>query len=145
MHDDAHVRAHLLRGVTVGLPGVEEGIDEIFSAKGPLRVKFGIDPTTPDLHLGYLAVLRKLKLLQSLGHTIVILIGDFTARFGDPTEKTEARTLRDAEEVRSAAERYREQIGRIMDPDATEFRANSEWYDSMSAEELLRLMSETTS
>lgn len=110
----------------------------------PLRIKHGVDPTTSDLHLGYTVVYRKLKQFQDAGHTVIFLVGDFTARFGDPTDKQAARALRTAEEVEGAARSYLDQIGRILDLSKTEVRRNSEWYDRMTAEELLRLISHFT-
>lgn len=110
-----------------------------------LRVKHGIDPTTKDLHLGHSVVYLKLKELQETGHKIVFLIGDFTGRFGDPTKKMGARNLRSKKEVRNLAKNYLQQIGRILDLKKTEIRHNSEWYDRMSAQELLQLMSNFTS
>ncbi len=110
-----------------------------------LRVKHGIDPTTKDLHLGHSVVYLKLKELQGLGHKIVFLIGDFTGRFGDPTEKLKTRTLRPKKEVRNLAKNYLRQAGKILDFKKIEIRYNSEWYDKMSAQELLQLMSHFTS
>lgn len=109
-----------------------------------LRVKHGVDPTTANLHLGYAVIYQKLKQFQDAGHTVIFLIGDFTARFGDPTEKLEARTMRTAKDVEAAAQSYLKQIGTILDLRKTEVRRNSEWFDKMSAEELLRLMSRFT-
>jgi len=137
------VRDILMRGVRVSIP--QRNAAAIFiSARRPLRVKYGIDPTQPALTLGHLTVLRKLRLLQKYGHIPVLLIGDFTARFGDPTEKLKARVLRKKEDVAKASARYRAQIGRILDLKKTEFRGNGEWYDRMSAEDLLRLESSVT-
>lgn len=111
-----------------------------------LRVKHGVDPTTPDLHLGYAVVYRKLRQLQDLGHTVIFLIGDFTGRFGDPTDKKEeARSLRGKKEVQGLAKNYIEQAVKILSKKNLEIRYNSEWYDKMKAEELLRLMSKFTS
>jgi len=109
-----------------------------------LRIKHGVDPTTPDLHLGYAVVYRKLKQLQDLGHKIVFLIGDFTGRFGDPTDKEESREMRSKDEVKKLAKNYIGQLGKILDIDKVEIRYNGEWYDKMSAEKLLRLMSKFT-
>ncbi len=106
-----------------------------------LRIKHGVDPTTKDLHLGYSVIYLKLKDFQDLGHKIVFLVGDFTGRFGDPTEKLEARNLRSKKEVRGLAKNYLRQVGKILDLKKTEIRYNSEWYDKMSAEDLLKLMS----
>ena len=109
-----------------------------------LRIKHGVDPTTPDLHLGHAVVYEKLRAFQELGHKIVFLIGDFTGRFGDPTERLETRALRAKKEVRALAKGYLKQAGKILDIKKTEVRYNSEWYDKMSAEELLHLMSNFT-
>jgi len=109
-----------------------------------LRVKHGIDPTTRDLHLGYSVVYLKLKELQEMGHKIVFLIGDFTARFGDPTAKLEARTLRPKKEVKDLAKNYIRQVGKLLDLKKTEIRYNGEWYDKMKADELLLLMANFT-
>ena len=109
-----------------------------------LRIKHGVDPTTPDLHLGYSVVYQKMREFQDLGHTVIFLIGDFTGRFGDPTDRDKTRELRDAREVKQIAENYIKQALTILDPKHTEIRYNSEWYDKMSAEDLLRLMSHFT-
>jgi len=109
-----------------------------------LRIKHGIDPTTNDLHLGYSVVYLKLKELQDMGHKVVFLIGDFTGRFGDPTQKLEARKLRSKKEVKSLAQDYLKQVGKILDLKKTEIRYNSEWYDKFSGEDMLRLMSNFT-
>ena len=106
-----------------------------------LRIKHGVDPTTDRLHIGYGVTYWKLRQFQDLGHTVVFLIGDFTGRFGDPTEKLTSRTLRDKATVAEASAHYLDQIKGILDLTKTEVRYNSEWYDAMSAEELLRLMS----
>lgn len=121
----------------------EDLLKKLSSGK-KLRVKHGVDPTTKDLHLGYSVVYLKLKELQEMGHKIVFLIGDFTARFGDPTEKSEARKLRPAKEVRALAKNYLNQVGKILDLKKTEVRYNSEWYGKMKADELLMLMSNFT-
>ncbi|MDD3774228.1 MAG: tyrosine--tRNA ligase, partial [Patescibacteria group bacterium] len=121
----------------------EESLSQKLSSGKQLRIKYGIDPTTKDLHLGYWVILRKLRKMQDLGHKVVLLIGGFTARFGDPTDKIKARTLRDKNEVSDAAKNYLEQVKGILDFDENklEIRDNSEWYDKMSAEELLKLLS----
>ncbi|MDD5567443.1 MAG: tyrosine--tRNA ligase [Patescibacteria group bacterium] len=129
--------------------GVEEiiqrpSLEEKLNSGRPLRIKHGVDPTTKDLHLGYAVVYQKLKAFQDLGHTIIFLVGDFTARFGDPTDKEKTRKLRTREEVEEGAQSYIKQIGLILDLKKTEIRRNSEWYDKMSAEELLHLQSHFT-
>src|SRR3990170_8791437 len=93
----------------------------------PLRVKLGVDPTAPDLHLGHTVVLRKLKHFQEQGHTAIFLIGDFTAMVGDPTGQSETRPPLSREEVNANAETYLEQVYKILDKNKTEVRYNSEW------------------
>lgn len=122
----------------------EKELRKKLAAGKTLRIKHGVDPTTPDLHLGYSVVYRKMREFQDLGHTIIFLIGDFTGRFGDPTDRDKTRELRDAREVKRMAENYIKQVLTILDPKHTEIRYNSEWYDKMSAEDLLRLMSHFT-
>lgn len=109
-----------------------------------LRVKHGVDPTTADLHLGHAVSYFRMRMLQQMGHIIVFLIGNFTARFGDPTDKKETRKMRSKEEVEKMAKDYIRQIAKILDVDKLEIHYNGEWYDKMSAEELLRLMSNFT-
>ncbi|MCX6766099.1 MAG: tyrosine--tRNA ligase [Candidatus Moranbacteria bacterium] len=129
--------------------GVSEVIDREHLKKcllkgEKLRIKHGVDPTTPDLHLGYAVVYRKLKQLQDLGHQIVFLIGDFTGRFGDPTDREKIREMKKKEDVKELAKNYINQLGKILDIKKVEVRHNGEWYDKMSAEELLKLMSKFT-
>ncbi len=132
---------------------LERGVSEVItrdsvarklSSGKPLRVKHGVDPSGQDLHLGHAAAYLKLRDLQEMGHTIVFLIGGFTGRFGDPTQKLKSRTLKSREETEAAAKNYIKQISGILDPDKLEVRTNSEWYDKMNAEELLKLMSNFT-
>jgi len=110
----------------------------------PLRVKLGADPSAPDLHLGHTVVLHKLRLLQDLGHTPIFLIGDFTARIGDPSGKKKTRPALDLEEVRRNAASYVAQVGRVLDSSRAEIRFNSEWMDRMSAADVVRLCSHYT-
>lgn len=110
----------------------------------PLRVKLGMDPSAPDLHLGHCVVLKKLRLIQELGHTPIFLIGDFTARIGDPTGKRKTRPALDAEQVRLNAETYVSQVGRVLDTSNVEIRYNTEWMDQMRAADVVRLCSQTT-
>ncbi len=132
----------LTRGVADVI--VRKDLESLLKSGKKLRIKHGVDPTKPDLHLGYAVVYRKLRALQDLGHTVIFLIGDFTGRFGDPTDKVKSRTLRSKEEVEKVAQTYLDQVGKILDKKKLEIRRNSEWYDKMSAEELLRLMSQFT-
>ncbi|MCM8818277.1 MAG: tyrosine--tRNA ligase [Candidatus Omnitrophica bacterium] len=107
----------------------------------PLRIKYGIDPTAPEIHLGHTVPIKKLKDFQSLGHKVIFLIGDFTARIGDPTGRKETRPILSPEEIRKNLENYKEQVGRILDIDKTEFVYNSEWLSKLNLEELIKLTS----
>lgn len=110
----------------------------------PLRVKLGMDPSAPDLHLGHTLVLQKLKRFQELGHTPIFLVGDFTARIGDPSGKKKTRPALDADTVRKNAATYVDQVGRILDVDRAEIRMNSEWMESLNAADVVRLCSHMT-
>jgi tyrosyl-tRNA synthetase len=105
----------------------------------PLRVKLGVDPTAPDIHLGHTVVIRKLKHFQEMGHTAVFLIGDFTAMVGDPTGQSETRPPLTRGQVNANAETYLEQVFKILDRDKTEIRYNSEWLDKLSSYDIVRL------
>jgi tyrosyl-tRNA synthetase len=109
----------------------------------PLRVKLGIDPTTADIHLGHTVVLEKLAEFQRAGHTVVLIIGDFTARVGDPSGRSSTRPLPSAEEIEGNAATYQEQAFKILDRERTEVRRNSEWL-RMEPEALLGLLAQTT-
>jgi tyrosyl-tRNA synthetase len=109
----------------------------------PLRVKLGIDPTTADIHLGHTVVLGKLAEFQAAGHTVVLIVGDFTARVGDPSGRSASRPVPTPEEIDANATTYQEQAYKILDPAKTEVRRNGEWLD-MNLAELLRLMGTTT-
>ncbi len=109
----------------------------------PLRVKLGIDPTTADIHLGHTVVLEKLAEFQRAGHTVVLIIGDFTARVGDPSGRSSARPLPSAEEIDANAKTYQEQAFKLLDRERTEVRHNSEWL-RMEPEALLGLLARTT-
>jgi tyrosyl-tRNA synthetase len=109
----------------------------------PLRVKFGIDPTTADIHLGHTVVLEKLREFQQAGHTVVLIVGDFTARVGDPSGRSALRPLPSAEEIEANAATYQEQAFKVLDRERTELRFNSEWL-RMAPEGLLGLLAQTT-
>ena len=113
-------------------------------AKRPLRVKLGMDPTAPDLHLGHTVVLQKLKQFQELGHIAIFLIGDFTGMIGDPTGRIETRPVLTKEELLHNAETYKKQVFKILDPDRTEIRFNSEWMEAMNAADMIRLCAQYT-
>lgn len=107
----------------------------------PLRVKLGVDPTAPDLHLGHTVVINKLRQFQDLGHVPIFLIGDFTARIGDPSGRNQTRPPLDEARIRANAETYLDQVGRILDVSRAEIRFNSEWMGSMATAEFIRLCS----
>ncbi len=110
----------------------------------PLRVKLGLDPTSPDIHLGHTVVLQKLKQFQDLGHIAIFLIGDFTGMIGDPTGRNETRPTPTKDELLRNAETYQRQAFKILDPGKTEIRFNSEWMESMSAADMVRLCAQYT-
>jgi len=114
-----------------------------FSGK-PLRVKIGLDPTAPDLHLGHTVVLRKLKHFQDMGHTVIFLIGDFTGMIGDPTGRSVTRPPLSREQINHNAGSYLEQCYKILDRDKTEIRYNSEWLDKLGSEGWIRLAAKYT-
>ncbi len=105
----------------------------------PLRVKLGMDPTAPDLHLGHSVTLKKLRDFQRRGHTVVFLVGDFTAMIGDPTGRSETRKPLTADEIKRNADTYRRQVFKILDPERTEIRFNREWMANMDVAELIKV------
>ena len=109
------------------------------AAAKPLTVKVGFDPTAPDLHLGHTLVLRKMRQFQDLGHRVVFVIGDFTGRIGDPSGRSKTRPALTQAEVEANAETYRRQCSKVLDPQATEVRFNSEWLAPLRAEDVIRL------
>src|ERR1700680_2967908 len=110
----------------------------------PLRVKLGMDPTAPDLHLGHTVVLRKLKHFQDLGHTVIFLIGDFTGMIGDPTGRSATRPPLSREQIQQDAETYKTQVFKILDPQKTIVDLNSRWFSTFNAEDLIRLAAKYT-
>lgn len=134
------------RGVTEIVPEQElvDKLKQSFSEGKPLKVKLGLDPTAPDIHLGHTVVLRKLKQFQDLGHHIIIIIGDFTARIGDPTGRSETRKPLTEEQIHTNAKTYQTQIFRILDPAKTEVRFNSEWLAPLNFADIIRLASKYT-
>ena len=112
--------------------------------KKALRVKAGFDPTAPDLHLGHTVLIQKLKHFQEAGHQVVFLIGDFTGMIGDPSGKVETRKPLTREDVERNAQTYRQQIFKILDPERTEVRFNSEWLSPLSLEEMVRIAGQMT-
>ncbi len=110
----------------------------------PLRIKLGLDPTAPDIHLGHTVVLNKLRQLQDLGHTVIFLIGDFTSLIGDPSGRNTTRPPLTAEQVKANAETYYKQASLVLDPARTEIRYNSEWCDALGARGMIELSSRYT-
>jgi tyrosyl-tRNA synthetase len=110
----------------------------------PLRVKLGADPTAPDIHVGHTVVIRKLRAFQELGHTAIFLIGDFTGMIGDPSGKNTTRPPLTREEILANAETYKKQIFKLLDPEKTEIRFNSEWFESQGSAGFIKLASHTT-
>ena len=110
----------------------------------PLRVKLGVDPTAPDIHLGHTVVIRKLRAFQELGHTVIFLIGDFTGLIGDPSGNSATRPQLSREEINRNAETYKRQIFKLLDPAKTELRFNSEWMDKLGSDGFIRLAAHVT-
>lgn len=110
----------------------------------PLRIKLGVDPTAPDIHLGHTVVIRKLRAFQDLGHTVIFLIGDFTGLIGDPSGNSATRPQLTREEINANAETYKQQIFKLLDPEKTEIRFNAEWMDKLGSDGFIRLSSHVT-
>lgn len=119
-------------------------IERALASKKPLRVKLGVDPSAPDLHLGHVVVMKKLREFQELGHEIYFVIGDFTATIGDPSGKSQTRPQLSREEVEANAETYREQATKILDPDKTHTVYNSSWLGAMTFRDVVHLGSRFT-
>jgi tyrosyl-tRNA synthetase len=128
---------YLRRGFFEIIP--EEELRRRLKQGRPLRVKAGFDPTAPDLHLGHTVLLRKMKHFQDLGHQVIFLIGDMTGLIGDPTGRNLTRPPMTREEINRNAETYKAQVFKILDPDRTEIRFNSEWFDGMGFYDVIRL------
>jgi tyrosyl-tRNA synthetase len=138
--------ARLKRGTLAIVPedGLRAKLEKSARTGKPLRVKLGLDPTAPDIHLGFAVVLRKLREFQDLGHTVVIIIGDYTALIGDPSGRSATRPMLSEDEIRANAATYVDQLARILDRAKTEVRFNSEWLGKLSFAELVRLSSRMT-
>ncbi len=141
-----NVLQSLRRGTVEVISGEELSRKVAVSAreKRPLRVKAGFDPTAPDLHLGHTVLIQKLKHFQDAGHQVIFLIGDFTGMIGDPSGKSETRKALTREDVERNAVTYKEQIFKILDPDRTEVRFNSEWLSPLRIEEMVRVAAQMT-
>src|SRR3989454_3423005 len=152
MRPDAKLKSMHFRPVDEQLAYLRKGAAEIIreeelkaklekslSTGAPLRVKLGVDPTAPDIHLGHTVVIRKLKHFQDLGHTAIFLIGDFTAMVGDPTGQSETRPPLSPEQVQANATTYLEQVYKILDREKTEVRYNSEWLGKLTGHDMIKL------
>lgn len=151
--NESNMKQEVNRQMRIILKGAENLIGEedlrcklerSLSTGKPLNVKFGMDPSAPDIHLGHAVPLRKLKQLQDLGHQVIIIIGDFTARIGDPTGKSKGRKALSSEEVLTNALTYQEQIFHILDREKTQVRYNGEWLELLTMEDILKLASTIT-
>lgn len=123
---------------------VESELKERLKAGRPLRVKTGFDPTAPDLHLGHTVLINKMRHFQELGHQVTFLIGDFTALIGDPTGKNATRPPLSREQILENANTYRDQVFKILDPEKTEIRFNSTWFDDLGAAGMIKLAAQYT-
>lgn len=135
-----------LRGCDELIPQ-EEWLQKLAKSEAtgvPLRVKLGLDPTAPDIHVGHTVVLNKMRQLQDLGHTVIFLIGDFTSMIGDPSGRNTTRPPLTAEQIKANAETYRAQADKILDPQKTELRYNSEWSDPLGARGMIQLAAKYT-
>jgi tyrosyl-tRNA synthetase len=132
----------LTRGVEhlIGRPELEAAM----AAGHRLRLKFGVDPTRPDLHIGHAVVMRKLRAFQELGHTVIFLIGDYTTKVGDPSGKSKTRPMLTDEDIAANVKTYLDQVGLLLDVDKAEIRYNSEWWSKLSFAELLKLASQVS-
>ena len=136
----------MLKGAIDGSTPAEivEKLEQVQKENRPMRIKLGLDPSAPDIHLGHAVVLRKIKQLQDLGHQVIIVIGDFTGMIGDPTGKSKTRKQLSPEQVKENAETYQKQIFKILDPSKTTVRYNSEWLDKMTFKDVIELAAKTT-
>ena len=130
---DVHTREDLLKKLTAS-----------YEKLAPLRVKMGFDPTAPDLHLGHTVPLERMRRFQDLGHTVIFLIGDFTASIGDPTGRNTTRPPLSEEQIAANAETYKKQVFKVLDPERTEVRFNGEWFRTMGASGMIKLAAKYT-
>jgi tyrosyl-tRNA synthetase len=128
----------------IPLDALKERIAQSIASGRPMRIKAGFDPTAPDLHLGHTVLIRKLRHFQRLGHTVIFLIGDSTALIGDPTGRNVTRKPLSQEEIDRNAETYKEQVFKILDPEVTEVRYNSEWLNALGFEGMIKLAAKFT-
>lgn len=151
--DEAQLQKEVHRQMRIILQGAEQVISEeelknkveaSIRTKRPLNIKFGLDPSAPDIHLGHAVALRKIRQMQDLGHHAIVIMGDFTGRIGDPTGKAKGRKALSERQVMENARTYQEQIFRVLDREKTEVRYNGEWLELLNLEEVLRLAATTT-
>ena len=140
--DPELIRTITKRGVAQIIPE-DEFIARLEEGK-PLRLKMGFDPSRPDLHLGHVVGLRKLRQLQDLGHELILIVGDWTAQIGDPSGQSDTRTMLSAEDVRANAESYMQQFFKVVDPDRTRAVYQSEWFGKFTLADVIRLTSHFT-
>ena len=131
-----------MKGVDSVIP--EEELKAKLKEGRPLRIKLGIDPTAPEIHLGFAVVLRKLRQFQDLGNIAVLIVGDFTAKIGDPSGRSKTRVSLSEEQIRENMRGYKRQIFKILDEDRTELRYNSEWLSKLDPSDIIRLSSQIT-
>jgi len=144
---DIDKQLEIIKRGTVEIISEEElklKLEQSKKEKRPLKIKAGFDPTAPDIHLGHTVLLRKLKAFQDLGHTVIFLIGDFTARIGDPSGRSEIRKQLTKDEVLEYAATYKKQISKILDTDKIQIVFNSEWFEKMSVLDILKLTTHAT-
>lgn len=132
-----------IRRGTVEILTEEELVRKLKQNK-PLNVKFGVDPTAPDIHLGHTVPLQKLKQFQDLGHNIQLIIGDYTAMIGDPSGRTETRPTLSREDIESNMETYQRQVFKVLDPNKTDLIYNSRWLEKFSGTDIIKLGSKYT-
>jgi tyrosyl-tRNA synthetase len=142
----AHALAVTLRGCEELIPQADwiKKLQKSEASGTPLRIKLGLDPTAPDIHIGHTVVLNKMRQLQDLGHTVIFLIGDFTSMIGDPSGRNSTRPPLTAEQIKSNADTYYKQASLVLDPAKTEIRYNSEWSDPLGARGMIQLASRYT-
>jgi len=144
---DINKQIEIIRRGAVEIISEEElrtKLQESVRTKRPLNIKAGFDPTSPDIHLGHTVLLRKLRQFQDLGHKVIFVIGDFTARIGDPSGRQETRKQLNIEEVLANANTYKSQAAKILDVDKMQIAFNSEWFDKMSVLDILKLTTHAT-
>lgn len=147
LHIPAKEQLKILEEGCVDLISREEFLERLeksIKEQNPLRIKYGADPSSADLHLGHTVPLRKLRQFQELGHLVVFIVGDFTARIGDPTQRNETRPMLSVETVNENARTYQQQVFKILDPSKTEVRPNSHWLDTMKPSDFLHLTAQYT-